>query len=1254
MSNISKGTTTDLDILSDIEKEWPASFEHVLPVLLRRTAENTFVGYLKTESTEHYVEIDEFNKIRREIERWVTAISSPNDYLKKLSPATYELQKARDERTLTRTLRMLKFFDELLLATEGKHSSGWTSDIQELLSVSASKLNEAMTVVRNTHIKIYEKSEYYTSLALLLVVALAESQCEAFRPVFWEARSAARARDELQRKWGELEDGVLHAVLDIVTLLIRYQSAPGQYARKTGDEMFRKAVKEIVNKHDAKFIKAQELEDALTVIGVLEEARNHKLPLDQDSCQIGNLNINVGLDRKWDQQSVKDILQKIQEGGAGAKHTWGYASSLKKVEKEKLNSFKEFVEIHVKELVGKNGLEIEENEVAEFTFDRSQTEDLRELVAEYVKKVVDAPHQDKISIFNSSFEVRVVSVPDCFGKKPEYVVEVMLNDYVAAEKLLFKQQVNVDRFENSNAPTKHTAGDLFVHLFTHAKKLFQLEAWQLNDNQKFYFPFPLLHRMLDIVYRLCPETCMSIPITFNSDVRMFIRIPNGLQVNEHREIIVCIANYVSALILNRAMSIGFQSCDIGLDSIVDSSPNSLPDSQAAKNKQMNAEHWKQEVEEAFLLNAYNLLVERYLRDYNTEREHVQWLRTSRSTTIDPIPINKLIEELKDCVNNTANKSNDRHFFLGIDIGGTLTKFQFYEFSLGVDEFIPMGKSFRMLTLQKDPPEKSATEKNIQEMNSAERFAHRLIDTIKAYIKGDDGLKNCIEKNWVWAVGISWPGPVRDNRIAGTSRILCQFPPLTEKIKNNKIEDIMDLDMVKALKNVWKKREVWGNAIVPNENWICEEPFVAIVNDGSAEGMGVVANLVWNKNANAADGRLVVVKLGTGTAGAVFKDGRLDPSLTEWGKMLLDLAAHPKLLDVSPRPLSFPKGTANLYLSSKTMPILARKYAVGLFNLSDLDSLELGLLLEIFANRDINNRDVSPDGLQKLRDECGTRDFASRGLHEPIDVEVLRRIRETGEDAEPALFELIERQFRLIGKEALDKLNQEIKVSGNFRLRNLLEVSGDDVKDTFTSDNTRPASVTEKLHQAYGVCEKCAISMGNYLGDFIALLYDIYNMPTAIVGGGVLNGETGKLVLKQAAQRTQMYGLEFTDRGNGVLTLDTKDSIMSHANPPKHDLGTLGAAVFAASEFLFDLKQHGIDMIKKHLMKLTINQSVEISEKDVVFKDSPHDNIQLAKYALTKKNVSDFLMTYGADLNFYGSSAPKDDQLVFIQWVKEKA
>jgi hypothetical protein len=129
-------------------------------------------------------------------------------------------------------------------------------------------------------------------------------------------------------------------------------------------------------------------------------------------------------------------------------------------------------------------------------------------------------------------------------------------------------------------------------------------------------------------------------------------------------------------------------------------------------------------------------------------------------------------------------------------------------------------------------------------------------------------------------------------------------------------------------------------------------------------------------------------------------------------------------------------------------------------------------------------------------------------------------------------------------------------------------------------------------------------------------------------------------------------LEFADRGDGVLQLDAKKKAGSAGNNSKPDFGTLGAAVFAASEFLFDLKQRGIDTLKANLMKLTINQSVEVYENEVVFKDSPQDNIVLARYALTKKDVTEYLTTYGPDLNFYSSSAADDEPLVFIQWVKE--
>lgn len=1256
MIEISKGSTTHSGILSDIENVWSTSFNSIIPFLLRKTGENAFSGYLKSGAADHFIEIDEFNKIRYEIARWQTAIGFSHEELKSMSSTLHELQKANDLRALTRTLRMLKFFDVLLVTHDNSYTTCRTlleKYSKELLEDSVSGLMDAISVIRDTHIKIHRKHEYYTSLALLMVVAVALSQCEAFRPLFWEARSAARARDELKRKWGNANDGVLEVALDIVTLLIRYQSAPGQYARKTGDEKFRETIKELTNEYNS-VLKEQHLIAALTVMGVLEEARNHRLPFTQDelhekSDKIGDIDLNAGLNREWDQEKVKEIPKKIQRIGNGAKHTWGYASSLLVTPEYRkyLDTFKDFFEKYVTTLTILDGQRLVEGEVAEFTFDRSQTEDLRDLVAEYVKKVVES--SDRESMFKQCFEVRIVSVPNCFGqgkfgtsKKTELVVELLLNDYIAATQLLFEQR-DIGIRDGSGPSYGKTAGDLFIYLFERAKNFFQLESGRLHENQKFYMPFPLMRRMLDIVYRLCPETCMSIPIIFDGSEQMSVPVPTELLKDKHRDIIACIANFIPALVLNRAMSLGFHSCDVGLDSLVDS-PSDLDSS----SQSMRAQDWKQEIEEAFHLNAYSLLVEKYLRDYNTERDCVQWLRTSRSSTLLPISINGLIDELAYYANNDAKyNGHNKYFFLGIDIGGTFIKFQFYEFSPTDKKFSRAGKFFRMLTSQQDISKNNLAENTVQEKSPAEQFARRIIDTIKMNIKDETYLNNCIVENRVIALGISWPGPVRGNRIAGTSGILKQFPPLRREIKDNKIEDIMRLDIVKALRNVWVKREVWENIVDPGVKRKYKEPFVAIVNDGSAEGMGAVANLVLSEKA-APNGRLLVVKLGTGTAGAVFNDGRLSPSLTEWGKMLLDLAAYPKLLDPELRPKDFPEGTANHYLSSKTMPRLAMSVADGLFDVKELDSLELGLLLEAGA------KDLADlEGLRKLRHECGIREYARRGMRDPVDVEELRRLIETGTYAEPALFELIQLQVAKLGREASGRLNEMIEVYGGVRLANLLNVTDDDILDTFGPGDSRPQVVTDKLVHAYARSKSCVNMLGNYLGDFIVLLYDIYRMPVVIASGGVLSGVTGKMVVSQAVERTKKYGLSYDDKGDGILVLSSTETIKSSTRGEKSNFGTLGAAVFSASEFLFDLKQQGLDAIKARLMKLTINQNVEIHKDVAIFKDTRIDEIKLAKYALTKEEVFEYLKMYGPTLNFYSSSTTDDGPLVFTQWVKEK-
>jgi hypothetical protein len=123
-------------------------------------------------------------------------------------------------------------------------------------------------------------NEWQVSFPLLLVRAAALSQTGRSQPFLWEAYSALAARTEHHRHQLELPD----IEVDVLAYLVRFQSAPGQYARGSGDGRFLNEAtalaKDYYPRHPRRannFRRA--LLTALGILGHAQEFRSRKIPL---------------------------------------------------------------------------------------------------------------------------------------------------------------------------------------------------------------------------------------------------------------------------------------------------------------------------------------------------------------------------------------------------------------------------------------------------------------------------------------------------------------------------------------------------------------------------------------------------------------------------------------------------------------------------------------------------------------------------------------------------------------------------------------------------------------------------------------------------------------------------------------------------------------------------------------------------------------------------------------------------------------
>jgi len=1282
----------------------------------------------------------------QQVTRWVSAMAfrreSPTR-LARLSPALGDLSRRLDDLQpdwadvpFMRTVRMLLLLEALLVpeitfhaahgaaeaVAQGTDWRRWRRDLHaeaNSLRDGCDDLGEMIRNLTGANVRIGE-TDWHVSVPLLLLVAVVYSQYEYYASPLWQAHSALRARDELQRKWGaalKRTAGLEHGC-HLVSLLVRYQSAVGKCVRQSGDAGFLAAASAFTQSTGGAFPRSIVL-DALRLLSILEEARLRRLPGTGPDTRIGPCRVNAGAIQPWEsaepaardwyllerrdlaedewralsasaesvepfigrvfrsQRTLRKTLQrrlapsdpspeagrelvdrlvrKARQAAADSiariaaacrteadtptdQATWTYASRLD-VSDDDSRTFQRFVERHCAALLGAEDAG-SASDVAVFSFGLTQARDLKgpleRCVAEIARAVRDAPpgraDEAGAKAFGRHFRLARTAIPRSCGSPEqavgvEHVVEVRLRDEPAAWGLLLPGDdepgpATVDVGYSDPG----SAADLLSRLFDRATA--RLGSTQRALCGERYVPFPLFERMLDVVARLRPAESLSIAVAFDGRRRL-VRLPTGLDEARHGHLVRYIADYVHGVVLNRAMTEGFRCCDVSFDGLEDPG-----ESKARASGRMTAPQWKKTIREAYDRNCYEILVDKYLRDYNTERRSVAILDASRPTTLEKPSPEEVAAELERWIRAAANRSapatapKPRHppeedaartqLLLGLDVGATLTKIQFYSVRAG--RLRPVGGAYQIGTPRLSPGANPGPD------DPAARFAAELVRSVDEISRSDDVLKRRLSRHGaaVLCVGVTWPGPVRDNHVAGTSRILADFPPLARNIVDNRIEAILDLDVAGAI-----RRELHQSHDLSKGR----EPLVAMLNDGDAAGYGTLVI-----DGKLPGRRLAVVKIGTGTATTVLDDGQLLPGPCEGGKVMLDLGATPAR--ERPGGIEYPNGVANAYLSKRLLPAVARKR---------VDEEKLDFCVDRLGSREIGLFLLSDP--RPLRDQCGLRDLADESS---ISVEVLRRVLQRKENAEIELQHQVERFLNLIGTAAIARLEQLVEERGLIRLAERLRLPTEQVRryfDTIADESSHPAAdasadpQTIEVHKRMAsfrrkVAEPSVRALGEYLGDFLVLMSTQYGVDAWVVAGGVLRDRTGELVREAALGRAALYG--FRLRGSGSLMevverppwmagarLPDGRETAGHGgprHPSERDpgYGTAGAAAFAAGEFLLRRKQRGLEELRSKLLRLPTNQYATLADGRIRFDDGAADVVVLAHHALDAKEVKQFL------------------------------
>ncbi|MDD5220975.1 MAG: ROK family protein, partial [Candidatus Bipolaricaulis sp.] len=219
--------------------------------------------------------------------------------------------------------------------------------------------------------------------------------------------------------------------------------------------------------------------------------------------------------------------------------------------------------------------------------------------------------------------------------------------------------------------------------------------------------------------------------------------------------------------------------------------------------------------------------------------------------------------------------------------------------------------------------KNSYETELEEkLFTADNFIERLVSIISE-LSQESGIN--IEE--IKAIGIGWPGAVRDNKIAGLSSILVEMQDIGDgkKIINNAKYNEM-IDIAKVL-----SRQLGIEVVVIN-------------NDGTVEAFYAKVFMPEINNA-------LFMKLGTSLAGGYINaKGQISQDLSEISKSVTDM--HPKALEHKRKKI---RGLAKEYVSSVGVVRIAKllgldidlkdKLDAKVTNKGILESVDVGIALE---------------------------------------------------------------------------------------------------------------------------------------------------------------------------------------------------------------------------------------------------------------------------------------------------------------------
>jgi hypothetical protein len=1082
-----------------------------------------------------------------------------------------------DEAGVARTLRILRGIEALFLG-----GSPFYPLIGSRTSATLPRIEFLQDQAARIPGDFANHPDWQIDLPLLLIRAAAWSQTGRQQPYLWEAYSAWRIRQAHERPGWLGASG-----RSILTFLVRYQSAPGQYVRETGDACFFNVARRVAA--DTK-LNLKVLLTALGVLAVAQDFRNRKLihawegaasqgPREEEVRLVGG-NAYERVATKF--KPFWDLVDSLPNGPATGpaepkcqrKSTWSYSRWLSREEGVASKGSAKRASTLLSPTQVKQFQNLAEKShpgVAAFSFGRDYRSEMQQRrVIEAIRSVLQNP-----GLLEQTFTFNTIPVLDCLNdQREEILVEIRLRDDVTATDMVFR---GLD--PEKLGERQDRAWEIYHMLFETAMKR-GLICWPATAEQAGprYCPTALVGRFLEVAHRLHPGDCVSIPIRLNEDRTCFLHLPRApLDIDLGRPEIQAAARYVPAWVLNQIMMKEVTTCQVALKDLEESAAGSF---------------WKILIEDEIKTNHFEILLYNYLSDYLAEPRQVllvQGLLDLLPPLEQPSP-DPGSESLALLQAVKAAGDRDPPVILGVDIGGSFIKMRFFQLEgvstsgSNASHLKPIGSDFRVLTTSDGD---TADEKLAS-------FVSRIGDRIRA-----EALELKLSPV-ADAIGVTWPGPVRRQRVQGTSGILAKLG-FSRNIPENDIHKIMEMDLAKRLEGC-----IFGEG--------ADARTVTLINDGNSHALGILADAFlgrWLKS--SGDEELgVVVKAGTGTAGAVIRNGLPGPGLMEFGKLLTNLAYQ---CVAAPQ---FPKGVASEYCSSRTLPELMRNSLAHVKTLNPpIESIEVGRLVEIDLAIEAGDLEGVCNILRRLAWDSGKIAIAGlfRKIAPELDVVALETLSDNWLKGSRQLREKVA-QYLALGiadvEDAREPLQQRIREYGENRLRSLLDFGTSEagtalrkLLDEGVAQSREMEETFAKIQQTASKARQAVNSLGIYIGDLLALLYLTHRMDYAVIGGGVLSNVSGRLATEAAVDRLQIYNeiAAHSQRRAGTFTIrfSNRGSAAAEPSPERpaeQDPGIVGAALAGVLELLRQKRLDGLKRVIEIVHRLGLMDALEIRGSEV--------------------------------------------------------